>query len=160
MSTLRRIRRSSSVAAVAVTCAVAGIVTPVAATNSPQLLPFQAPTAPAGYVNAVACNSQFCYAATDAGIMASTDAGASWSAWDMTSFPQTVYRGLSCPSDNTCLATTGRSLKEADDQGLTYGLINLSSTQLPTGYLLGAVSCVSSGVCAVEEIFLGHRHRR
>lgn len=155
MSTLRHIRRSISVAAVAVTCAVAGVVTPVAATSSPLLLPFQAPTAPASYLNAVACNSQFCFAATDAGIMASTDAGATWSAWDMTSFPQSVYRGLSCPSDNTCLATTGNSLKEADDQGWTYGLINLSSTQLPTGYLLGAVSCASNGVCAVEEIFLG-----
>ena len=76
MNLLRPLRRTVSVTAVAVTFALAGVAAPVNAASAPVLQGAMAPTSPAGSVHDVSCTPDYCFAATDGGIMASSDNGA------------------------------------------------------------------------------------
>ena len=152
MNLLRPLRRTVSVTAVAVTFALAGVAAPVNAASAPVLQGATAPTPPAGSVHDVSCTPDYCFAATDGGIMASSDNGATWSSWVMSSLGVGGFLSVACTSGSTCLALTQNGkLLEASDDGWTYGAISLTSSLLPKGYSIWGTSCVNASTCYIEE---------
>jgi hypothetical protein len=145
----------SSLGAVVVSASV--VLAPVGASTAPVIQPVDPPTPAASGIYGVACTSTYCFGATDSGVMASTNHGATWDSWVRNTLGQNGALSIACPTDSTCLIVTGNgTLLESTDGGWTYGSINLSVAQLPATYAIAEVSCSSSGTCFIEENYSGN----